>query len=63
MACRAVFFNRTGAESFVTAAALLVEGISALGYFLIAFGRIMAFNARLGLIILIFSQGMMALTA
>ena len=59
----AVFFNRTGAKGFVTAAALPVDGISELGYFFITFGRVMAFNARLRLIIFIFSQSMMAVTA
>jgi hypothetical protein len=41
----AVFFNRTGAKVLVTPAALLMDGISALGYFFITFGRVMAFTA------------------
>ena len=58
-----IFFNRTGAKGFMTAAALLVESISALGDFFITFIRVMAFSARLGLVILIFGQGMMAVAA
>jgi hypothetical protein len=58
-----IFFNRTGAKVFMTAAALLVESIRELGDFFITFIRVMAFNARLYLVILIFGQGMMAVTA
>ena len=58
-----IFFNRTGAKVFVTAGALLVESISALGDFFITVIRVMAFHARLGLVILVCGQGMMAVTA
>jgi hypothetical protein len=62
MAGGTIFLNRTGAKVFVTAGALLVESISALGDFFITFIRVMAFNARLGFFILILGQGMMAVT-
>ena len=63
MTGRAVFYNRAGAEGFMTAAALLMDGIRALGDFFITFIRVMALSARLGLVIFIFGQGMMAITA
>ena len=58
-----VFFNRTGAIGLVAAGALLVKRISALGDFFITFSRVMAFHTRLGLVILIFGKGVVAVTA
>ena len=57
-----VFFERAGAKIFMAAGALLMKRISALGDFFITFCRVMALSARLGLIILIFGKGMMAVT-
>jgi hypothetical protein len=48
--------------SFFAAGALLVKRISELGSFFITFIRVMAFNALLGLIILIFGKGVVAVT-
>ncbi len=56
-----IFFNRTGAKVFVTAGALLVESIRALGDFFITLIGIVAFSAGFGTIILIFCQGMMTI--
>jgi hypothetical protein len=63
MAGGTIFFDRTGAKGFMTAGALLVESISAFGDFFITFRRVMAFNARLSLVIFIFGKGVVAVTA
>jgi hypothetical protein len=59
----AFFFKRTGFKCLVTAGTLLVKGVGSFGNFLIAFIRIVAFTARLGISVLIFSQRVMTVTA
>jgi hypothetical protein len=56
------FFKRAGIIGFVATGALLVKGVGSLGDFCIAFIRRMTFTARLGLIVFIFSQSVVAVT-
>jgi hypothetical protein len=59
----AFFFKRAGPKTLVTAPALLVNRIGPFRDFLIAFIQFMAFTARLGLIVFIFSKRVMTVPA
>ena len=63
MAGNTVFYIRPGLEGLVASATLLVKSVGSLGDLLIAFIQFMAFTARLGIIVFIFSKRVMTVAA